>query len=68
MTPAEIAGKLTPAQIRALRDPQGCDTETLFDLVDWEGCNDIDLVNYTLDGLTDLGRAVLAALNAKDAI
>ncbi|NBT32733.1 MAG: hypothetical protein EBT13_12770 [Rhodobacteraceae bacterium] len=64
MTPAEIAKKLTPAQVRALRDPSGCG------FADWQELADFDFFNpgrFALlhdygDKSTDLGRAVLAEL------
>lgn len=63
---AEIAAKLTPAQIRALRDPEGVkwDWERLVRL---EAKLKVDLLNIVGDDLTPLGRAVLAALDAKEA-
>ena len=61
MTPAEIAKTLTPAQVRALRDPNG-------NVDDWNA-----LMTWHKDLLTwdkvwrpsDLGRAVLAALDGE---
>lgn len=63
---AEIAAKLTPAQIRALRNPERVfwDWERLVRL---EIKLKVDLLNIVGDDLTDLGRAVLAALDAKEA-
>lgn len=62
MTPAEIAKKLTPAQVRALRDPEGtayndgvADLYFDYGLLHSKWC--------TERVLTDLGRAVLAELD-----
>ena len=66
--PAEIAASLSPAQIRALRDPDGCEIEDA--LAVWgrdkaAGKRGWLTIPSTLD-LTPLGRAVLAALDAKE--
>ena len=72
MTPAEIAALLTPAQIALLRvladgEPHGWD-ETPYnewrDLDEW-GVLKCGPVSLSSDIITDLGRAVLAALDAK---
>ena len=62
MTPEEIAAKLTPAQVRALRDPDGCSDD------DWRAFLGVIPKLRVWAGfwmITDLGRAVLAALDAK---
>ena len=61
MTPAEIAAALTPAQVRALRDPWVCDRQDFIALTDAENWAGIDLLKP--NPLTPLGRAVLAALD-----
>lgn len=70
MTPAEIAAKLKPAQIRAMRDPEGCHITEEWALIDFEAAHlEIDAL-YKVgkpNRITDLGRAVLAALDAKEA-
>lgn len=76
MTPAEIADKLTPAQIRALRvtKNRNWSDDMLNDIDAAErmiGKRDVDdttfwLVSATLR-LMPLGHAVLAALDAKEA-
>ena len=70
MTAAEIAAKLTPAQVRALRDPWGCTDQDAFDLDAFEIDMDVFLLctDYAAQNAmfpTDLGFAVLAALDAK---
>ncbi len=65
MTPAEIAAKLTPAQVRALRDPEG----TLYEHGVADIYHDFGLIESKWRGertLTPIGRAVLAELD-KDA-
>jgi hypothetical protein len=65
LTRAEIAARLTPAQVRALREPDGCDLAD-FDKIDvsWvELYRDSDKRPHFR--LTELGRAVLAALDTK---
>jgi hypothetical protein len=68
MTPAEIAAKLTPAQVRALRDLPSAGAVALFSLCDFE---DEHLSGFHLFDVkvrpfapTKLGRAVLAELDA----
>ena len=60
MTPAEIAAKLTPAQVRALRDPINCTDE------DFEAfCLDpitMDLADISPLRISPLGREVLAVI------
>lgn len=66
MTPAEIADKLTPAQIVALRDPAMCSRRNWLKLSRFDvengtrllGCGPISEVNR---------RAVLAELDAQEA-
>ena len=62
MTPAEIAAKLTPAQVRALR-LKAAGWAADCSLGEWWGLMKHGLVG--LDWVTKRGRAVLAALNAK---
>lgn len=63
--PAEIAARLTPAQVRALRDPWVCSRHDFIALTDAEAWAGIDLLKH--NPLTRLGRAVLAALDAMEA-
>lgn len=64
MTPAEIAAKLTPAQVRALRSPWGVHGSTYTSLRNFERKHGVLLLPLPLnDGWTDLGRAVLAELD-----
>jgi len=73
MTPAEIAARLTPAQVRALRLTEGGEwSDVLLNDIDpaerMIGKRDIDDTSFWLVSdklrLTPLGRAVLAALDA----
>jgi hypothetical protein len=65
MTPAEIAKKLTPAQVRALRDPSGCSWQSYRSAEIFEHRHSVCLLGKFPDPkLTDLGRAVLAELDA----
>ena len=61
-TPEQIAASLTPAQVRALRDPwdRKWDWERVVHL---EARMKVDLLNIVGDDWTDLGLAVLAALD-----
>jgi hypothetical protein len=62
MTPAEIAAKLTQAQVRALRDPDG----TLYENGVADIYHDFALIKSKWRGervLTPLGLAVLAELD-----
>jgi hypothetical protein len=61
MTPAEIAKKLTKAQVRALRDPKRCWDEDWFSFVAAEGQFGA-LLRLDLNP-TPLGCAVLAELD-----
>lgn len=64
LTPAEIAKKLTPAQVRALRDPAKCsrmDFVALLPLLSQLNLEGYRLLSYR--GYTPLGRAVLAELD-----
>jgi len=71
MTPAEIAAKLTPGQVRALRDPRGCSRKDFGELA----CAALEIAPQRFFEAqapftppftyTPLGRAVLAALDAK---
>ena len=67
MDAAQIAAKLTPAQVRALRDLNNSDITPFAELCDMRrelGINLIDNLGYVPSAL---GRAVLAALDAKEA-
>ena len=63
MTPAEIAAKLTPSQVRALRDPNRCLLHEAFDLwnCDWA----LIRLHGDMFQRLALGRAVLAALDGE---
>jgi hypothetical protein len=63
MNPAEIAAALTPAQVRALRDPWVCDKQDFMSLTDAEAWAGIDLLKP--NPLTKLGRLVLAELDKR---
>lgn len=68
MTPAEIAAQLTPAQVRALRDPNGCNWQSYRSAELFEHRHNICLLGrHPGPRVTPLGRAVLAALDAKEA-
>ena len=67
--PAEIAAKLTPAQIGALRGGRVNEKRGHISLVRFELEHNIELINvaWGKSSPTPLGRAVLAALDAKEA-
>lgn len=66
MTPAEIAAKLTRAQVRALRDPMGCATSDFCRLERFAKENGLLLfLNFPGLPLSALARAVLAELEGK---
>lgn len=63
-TPAEIAAALTPAQVRALREPNKCTRQEWGDLVaaerTWGAMTEMD---FGVWHRTPFGRAILAAVN-----
>jgi hypothetical protein len=68
MTPAEIAKKLTPAQVRALRDGRQCTLYAYRSLRNFG--RDVVGTHLILNSgfRTPLGDAVLAELDAKEGV
>ena len=65
-SPADIAARLTPAQVRALKDPDGCDSDDYLALEAFEVALGEDLVEWTFSAkkysVHPLGMDVLAEL------
>jgi hypothetical protein len=62
MTPSDIAKALTPAQVRALRNPHKCSRADFGELLRFVAANHgVKLLTY--GGHTPLGLAVLAKLD-----